>query len=145
MNFDFLRAIAQNETDSPLACSSIFSNAEMSPLGALIWNARVHMNLSQNEFAENCGVDVDDIIRIEEESNYTVDIRTIYAISKFLNIENSVVAEIAGFIKLRDPLYQQQLYSFAESSGQMRNYSDVKIEIFEQYLAVLQERSLQSG
>lgn len=145
MNFEFLRNIAKNELESPHACTDAFGSDEMSPLGALVWNARVHMNLSQSEFAKRCDIDIEDVIRIEEESTYAVDTRTIYAISKFLKIENSILAEVSGLIRLRDPLYQQQIYSFAASSRQMRDCSDVKIEIFEQYLAVLHERSQQSG
>ena len=143
MNFDFLRGIAKNEIDSPRVCSEITATEEMSPLGALIWNARVYMGLSQMKFAKKCNIDIEDIVKIEDENTYIPDIRTLYSISKFLKIDNSIMAELAGFIKFRDPLYQQQLYGFAASSRKIRDCSDVKMEIFEQYLAVLHERGLQ--
>jgi transcriptional regulator with XRE-family HTH domain len=146
MNFEFLDNIAKQEIVSPLVYSSSdIDDNEMSPLGALIWNARKHMKLSYNEFASHCNIDVNDVISIEDDYKYSPDIRTLYSISDFLKINNGILAEIAGYIKVRDPLYQQKLYSFAASSRKIRDCTDEKVEIFEQYLAVLHERSANSG
>ena len=145
MNFDFLRDIARSENEIPQSYSSDLVGNEMSPLGALMWNARIHMGLSQEEFANKCDIDVCDVVKAEEEIDYLVDTRTIYAVSRFLKIDNSALAEISGFIKLRDPLYEQKIYSFAASSRRIRDCSEGNLEIFEQYLAVLHERSQHGG
>ena len=142
MNFDFLSAIAKQEKQPPRVCSNKFSGREMSPLGALIWNARKHMALTQQEFARKCGVDIDDIIKIEEDSKYNPDIRSLDYIARFLNINSNYIAEIAGYKEIRDKSFEQQIYAFAAKSGKIRDCSDISIEIFEQYLAVLHERGL---
>ena len=143
MNFDFLRKIAREEDSSPRVCSTISLGDEMSPIGALVWNARVHFRLTRNAFARKSDIDVEELTSLEENHRHTPDTRTIYNISKFLRIENTILAEIAGFIKVRDPQYEEKLYGFAASSRKIRDCSDEQTEIFEQYLAVLHERGSQ--
>ncbi|AMD89868.1 hypothetical protein AXF13_06930 [Desulfovibrio fairfieldensis] len=100
------------------------------------------MALTQQEFARKCGVDIDDIIKIEEDSKYNPDIRSLDYIARFLNINSNYIAEIAGYKEIRDKSFEQQIYAFAANSGKIRDCSDISIEIFEQYLAVLHERGL---
>jgi hypothetical protein len=66
----------------------------------------------------------------------------LYSISDFLGIKNEVLAELAGYFKVRDPFYEQQLFSFAASSRRIRDYPDENMEVFEQYLSVSRERSV---
>ncbi|GHV31826.1 hypothetical protein FACS1894167_14500 [Synergistales bacterium] len=141
MNIDFLSEIGKMEEDSPIVCNSASELEEMSPLGALVWNARIYMKLTAEDFAEKCDIDVNDVERIENDSEYAPDIRTLGALSMFLKIKNDVLAELGGYFKKRDPLYWQKIYSFAASSRMIRNYTDENTEVFEQYLAVLHERS----
>jgi transcriptional regulator with XRE-family HTH domain len=141
MNIEFLSEMARNEKEIPIVCNEINYTEEMSPLGALLWNARKHLKLTVENFAEKCDIDADDVKRIENDFNYKPDIRTLYAISNFLKIKNEVLAEIAGYFKVRDQFYKQKLYSFAASSRRIRDSFDESMEVFEQYLAVLHERS----
>lgn len=144
INYDFLRKLVGQETSTPLVAPRIdfvCRNDEMSPLGAFVWNARVHMGLSSEAFAEQCDVDAKEINDLENDSEFIPDIRSVYSISKFLNIDNKVLAELSGLIKIRDQIYKKQLYSFAASSKRIREHGDVNFDIFEQYLAILHERS----
>jgi ribosome-binding protein aMBF1 (putative translation factor) len=96
MNFEFLDKLAKQEVAPPIACFNLEVDDEMSPLGALIWNARQHMELSYEEFANQCDIDVTDVINIEDDSTYQPDIRTLHSISNFFKINNGIIAEIAG-------------------------------------------------
>lgn len=144
MNIGFLSEMARQENEIPIVCSGMGDAEKMSPIGALIWNARKHLKLTLETFAEKCDIDAGDVERIENEYAYKPDIRTLYAISNFLGIKNKVLAELAGYYKVRNPFYEQKLYSFAASSRKIRDYPDESMEVFEQYLGVLHERSVGS-
>ena len=142
MNIEFLSEMARNEKETPIVCSEMDDYGKMNPLSALIWNARKHLKLTVETFAEKCDINADDVVRIENDYSYRPDISTLYAISNFLGIKNEVLAELAGYFKVRDPFYEQKLFSFAASSRRIRNCSDENVEFFEQYLEVLHERSV---
>jgi transcriptional regulator with XRE-family HTH domain len=142
MNIEFLSEIARKEKEIPIVCSELNDTEKMSPLGALIWNARKHLKLTAETFAEKCDIVADDVERIENEYTYKPDIRTLDAISSFLGIKNKILAELAGYFKVKDPFYEQKLFSFAASSRRIRDCSDESMEVFEQYIAVLHERSV---
>ena len=131
MNIEFLSEMARKEKEIPIVYSEMNDAEKISPLGALIWNARKHLKLTVETFAEKCDIDADDIERIENEYTYKPDIRTIYAISNYLGIKHDVLAELAGYFKVRDPFYEQQLFSFAASSRRIRDCSDESMEVFE--------------
>jgi ribosome-binding protein aMBF1 (putative translation factor) len=95
MDIEFLSEIAEEEKDIPIVCNSKNYAEEMSPLGALVWNARIHLKLGVEEFAEQCDIDAEDVERIEYDASYAPDMRTLHALSVFLKIKNDVLAKLA--------------------------------------------------
>lgn len=139
MNIEYLLNVISNEDVTPFVYSRSY-NDSFSAIGAFIWNARIHLSLSAAEFAKKCGVDGEDILNIENDPHHNPDIRTLEYIAKFLNIKSQFLAEIAGYKKIRDENYENQLYAFAAHSRQLKDANELSQEIFEQYLAVIHER-----
>lgn len=143
MNIEYLFDAISSEDATPFVYSNSY-NDNFSAIGAFVWNARIHLSLSAGEFANRCGVDEDDILHIENDAHYNPDIRTLEYISRFLNIKSQLLAEIAGYKKIRDESYENQLYAFAAHSRQLKDTNDLSQEIFEQYLAVIHERGMRN-
>jgi transcriptional regulator with XRE-family HTH domain len=93
--------------------------------------------LTVEQLADTCGVEVADIICIEDESLAAIGPRTVYQLAKCFNVSDSKLMQIAGLKQAQDPSLATQGLRFAARSNSMASLTREEREALDQFVADL--------
>ena len=78
--------------------------------------ARRDRSLSLETFAENVGVDLIELFKIETEEHYRPAIQTVHKIAEFLKVPEVKLMALAGLLQVEDAQFQTAALKFAARS-----------------------------
>jgi len=97
--------------------SSTVSYSQRKAFAKFVELSRRKKQMSQLELAEKIGVEIDEIIEIEDESANSVEPSTVHALAQEFDVPSKSLMEIAGLTKREDKKIKEASIRFAANSG----------------------------
>jgi transcriptional regulator with XRE-family HTH domain len=93
--------------------------------------------LTAEQLADACGIDVADVINIEDEALTAIGPRTIYQLANWFGVSVSKLMQLAGLKQVEDPTLTQQGLRFAARSKSMASLTKEEREALDEFVAGL--------
>lgn len=93
--------------------------------------------LTVEQLADACGIEVSEVISIEDEVLSGIGPRTVYQLAKCFNVSDSKLMQIAGLKQVQSPSLAAQSLRFAARSNSMASLTKEEREALDQFVADL--------
>lgn len=93
--------------------------------------------LTVEQLAGACGIEVAEVINIEDEALAGIGPRTVYQLAKCFNVSDSKLMQIAGLKQVQDPSLTVQSLRFAARSNSMASLTKEEREALDEFVADL--------
>lgn len=93
--------------------------------------------LTVEQLAESCGVEVAEIIGIEDEVIAGIGPRTVYQLAKCFDVSDSKLMQLAGLMQARDSALAEQSMRFAARSNSMASLTKEERDALDEFVAQL--------
>lgn len=108
--------------------------------GRLVRLMRRNRSLSVEKLADDAGVDVMELVSIEEDAHYKPGVRTVYQLANFFDLPRASLLQVARLTTPRDPRLTQEAVRFAARSEPVVALTPEERAALEAFVAVLSER-----
>lgn len=109
--------------------------------GRFIEFARRRQKLSVEELADRAGVDLGDLVAIEQDLDATPPIMTVHQLAKYLNLPPKPLMELAGLMQTRGSSLGTAAVRFAAQSETNAELSPQEQRAFDEFVKVIVEAS----
>ena len=89
------------------------------------------------QLADSCGIEVSDVISIEDEVLHGIGPRTIYQIAQCFDVSDTKLMQLAGLTQIQDSSLAEQSLRFAARSNSMASLTKEEREALDQFVAEL--------
>lgn len=93
--------------------------------------------LTVEQLADSCGIEVAEIISIEDEVMVGIGPRTVYQLAKCFNVSDAKLMQLAGLKQARDSELAAQSVRFAARSNSMASLTKEEKEALDEFVAQL--------
>jgi transcriptional regulator with XRE-family HTH domain len=101
---------------------------------------RRKQRLTVEKLAEDAGIDVVELVEIEEDSRHTPEPRTVYQLATHFNVPMPGLMQLAGLSKPKNARLVNEAIRFAARSEPVADLNDVERAALEALVSVLSER-----
>jgi transcriptional regulator with XRE-family HTH domain len=109
-------------------------------LNSLLIMLRRRDNLDETELALKANVDESEIRRIEFDSSYLPNPRTIYNLEKTFSLPSGVLAKLSGAIVHHSPVMEERVSEFAANAKSMGKLSKEEKQLLNAFVKFLTEQ-----
>jgi len=120
------------------SCSTEINEVRVA-FGRFVQLTRRNQGLSHEAFADQIDVDVQELVNIER-TTCSPEPRTIYQLSRSLNVETKKLLQLSGLSTLKEPELEQEALLFAASSESIDKLSKEESEALKHFVTVLSEK-----
>lgn len=106
--------------------------------------SRRDRGLTVEAFARRSGVDITEVIQVEDSDAPSPEPRVVFAIASYLKADPSKLMELAGHVKLRDAKLEQEAVRFAAWSQRSQPLSKEEEEFLQTFARVVVESTPRS-
>ena len=106
--------------------------------GSLVSLMRRKKGMSREDLAAEAEIDLDDVVRIEDDATFPVEPRTVYQLSRTFGLPNRSLLQLSGNVEARSPAMKEQSFRFAARSGASTgSLTKEELRALEQFVAFL--------
>jgi HTH-type transcriptional regulator, competence development regulator len=105
----------------------------------LLQLARRERNLTVEEFAEQANIDLEELVSIEHDENYTPTPRTVYQLAQFLELPERKLLALAGLLVAKDPGFNDAAVRFAARSEPVQKLTQEEHKALEEFVSFLHQ------
>jgi transcriptional regulator with XRE-family HTH domain len=102
--------------------------------------ARRSRGLTVESLAERADVEMAELVSIEENSQHKPDLRTVYQLANFFDVQRSNLLQVAGLTAPRDSHIMNEAMRFAARSEPVAALTPEERSAFEAFVSVLSEQ-----
>jgi DNA-binding XRE family transcriptional regulator len=113
--------------------------ATRSAFTRLVQLARRERNLTLEEFAAHADIDLEEIVSIEHDEEYTPTLRTVQKIAQFFDLPDKKLMVLAGLLVVKDPGFNDAAVRFAARSEPVQKLTQAEHRALEEFVSFLQE------
>ena len=89
------------------------------------------------QLADSCGIEVSDVVSIEDEMLHGIGPRTVYQIAQCFDVSDTKLMQLAGLTQIQDSSLAEQSLRFAARSNSMASLTKEEREALDQFVAEL--------
>ena len=108
--------------------------------GRFVRLMRRKQHLTVEKLAEDAGIDVVELVEIEEDSRHTPEPRTVYQLATQFKVPMQGLMQLAGLSKPKDSHLVNEAIRFAARSEQVVDLNEVERAALDALVSVLSER-----
>lgn len=115
------------------------SHATRSAFTRLVQLVRRERNLTLEEFAAQADIDLEELVSIEHDEEYTPTLRTVHKIVQFLQLPDQKLMVLAGLLVVKDPGFSHAAVRFAARSEPVQKLTQEEHRALEEFVSFLQK------